>query len=120
HSAPPRVRLAQCALVRGQYGEAANHFREAQTAEPGWLANAGDIQTIYSEPADFARQIAALESHLQVTPGDRDAWLVLGAQWYLSGRTQKASDVFLRLSDRAADPTLAAFLDATTPAVESR
>lgn len=120
HAAAPRVRLAQCALVKGQYIEAANHFREAQTAEPGWLANATDIQTIYAEPADFAKQIAALESHLQVHPRDRDAWLVLGAQWYLSGRTQKASDVFLRLSDRAPDATLAAFLDASTPAAEAR
>lgn len=110
----PRVHLAQVALLRGQYVEAADRYREAMTVEPGWLVNAPDIQSIYGEPADFARLIARLETHLQVEPNDRDAWLVLGAQYYLSGRTRQASDIFLRLSDRKADATLAAFIDAST------
>jgi len=114
-AAAPRVRLAQVAIVRGRYSEAANRYREAMTSEPGWLINAPDVQSIYGEPSDFAKQIARLESHLQAEPKDRDAWLVLGAQWYLSGQSRKASDVFLRLSDRQGDPTLAAFLDASTP-----
>jgi cytochrome c-type biogenesis protein CcmH/NrfG len=99
--------------MRGRFDEAAHQIREAVTAEPGWLANAPDIQSLYGEPADFAREIAKLEAHLQAHPGDRDAWLVLGAQWYLSGRTLKAADIFLRLADRKPDATLAAFLDAT-------
>jgi tetratricopeptide (TPR) repeat protein len=113
NSAAPRVRLAQLALVRGHYGEAADHLRTAQASEPGWITNVDDIQSIYSEPADFAKQIARLESHLQAKPGDRDAWLVLGAQLYLSGRTQKSADIFLRLSDRQPDATLEAFLEAS-------
>lgn len=116
NSAAPQVRLAQIALVRGHYDEAADYLRTAQAAEPGWIINGGDIQSIYSEPADFAKQIARLESHLQATPGDRDAWLVLGAQWYLSGRTQKAADIFVRLSDRQPDATLEAFLEASRSA----
>ena len=115
-SAAPLVRLAQVALVRGQFAEAAARIRAAVTADPRWLTNAPDIQRIYAEPADFARQIAKLESRVSVEPGDRDAWLVLGAELYLSGQTRRASDVFLRLSDRPPDPALAAFLDATTPA----
>jgi tetratricopeptide (TPR) repeat protein len=115
NAAAPRVRLAQVAIMRGNYAEAANRFREAQAAEPGWLINAPDIQSIYGEPRDFAAPIAKLETHLQVEPNDRDAWLVLGAQWYLSGRTRQAADVFSRLTDRQADPTLDAFLAATTP-----
>jgi Tetratricopeptide repeat len=111
----PRVRLAQVALARGQYAEAADRYREAMAAEPGWLANAPDIQSIYGEPGDFHKQINRLETHLQAQPGDRDAWFVLGAQWYLSGQTNKAADIFLRLSDRKSDSTLAAFLDAATP-----
>jgi len=114
-AAAPRVRLAQVALARGQYGEAANRFREAMTAEPGWLINAPDIQAIYGEPSVFARLIAKLESHVQAHPNDRDAWFLLGAQWYLSGQSRKATDVFLRLSDRRGDPALTAFLDASTP-----
>jgi tetratricopeptide (TPR) repeat protein len=111
----PRVRLAQIALVRGNYAEAADRYREAMATEPGWLANAPDDQAIYGEPGDFNKQISKLETHLQAQPGDRDAWFVLGAQWYLSGQTGKAADVFLRLSDRKGDATLAAFLDASTP-----
>lgn len=114
--AAPLVRLAQVAMVRGKYSDAANRIREAQAAEPGWLANAADVQGLFPEPADFARQVAKLEAHLQTQPQDRDAWLVLGAEWYLSGRTTKAADVFLRLSDRAEDPTLRAFLNATKAA----
>jgi hypothetical protein len=120
HAASPRVRLAQVALLRGRYAEAANHLREAQAAEPGWLAAATDIQSIYAEPGDFAKQIAKLESHLQTNPADRNAWLVLGAQLYLSGRTRQAADVFIRLSDRQPDATLAAFLDAARPVNERR
>lgn len=114
-AAAPRLRLAQLAFVRGDYSEAANRLREAETVQPGWLAAVFDIQSIYGEPGDFNRRIALLESHLHAHPEDRDAWFVLGAQWYLSGRTAKAADIFLRLDDphRRPDFALAAFLDAT-------
>lgn len=115
NSAAPRVRLAQLALVRGDYQEAAEQFRSATVAEPGWLVNATDVQALFAEPGDFAKALARLESHLQSTPNDRDGWLVLGAEWYLSGRTRQAADVFARLNDRKVDSTLAAFLDASTP-----
>ena len=113
--AEPYVRLAQIALVRGNYTAAASRLRDAETAQPGWIETATDIQSIYGEPAEFARQIARLESHVQIHPNDRDAWLVLGAQWFLSGRTDRAADVFLRLNDpnRKADVALTAFLDAS-------
>jgi len=114
-SASPRVRLAQVAVARGRYDEAAERYRDAIAAEPNWLAKAPDIQKIYGEPREFIRTIAKLESHLLLQPGDRDAWLVLGAQLYLSGQTRRASDVFVRLTDRRPDATLAAFLDATKP-----
>lgn len=115
-SAKPWVRLAQVSLLRGDYTEAAERIRQGLTCEPGWLAHADDIVAVYGEPADFHAVIARLETHLQVRTNDRDAWLVLGTQWYLSGQTRKAADVFLRLSDRKADPALAAFLAAGDPA----
>jgi tetratricopeptide (TPR) repeat protein len=114
-SASPHLRLAQLALVRAEYAEAADQLRRAQAAEPGWLIRAPDVQALFAEPTRFAAQIARLESHLQANPEDRDAWLVLGAEMFLTGRTQKASDVFLRLSDRKPDETLAAFQDASIP-----
>ena len=113
NAAAPRIGLAQLELARGDYAEAASHVREALTAQPGWLIHAPDISAKYGEPADFHAQIARLESHLQAHPNDRDAWLVLGAEWYLSGRTRSAADVFLRLTDRKPDATLEAFLDAS-------
>lgn len=119
-SATPLVRLAQLAIGRGDYARAADLFRDATITEPGWQVNAGDIQAIYTEPGDFAKAIAKLESHLQQSPNDRDGWLVLGAQLYLSGKTRQAGDVFRRLSDRKPDSTLAAFLDATNPDVPAR
>jgi Tetratricopeptide repeat len=113
--AKPRFRLAQIAMMRGQYATAATRIREAETAQPGWIVNASDIQALYGEPADFANNLARLETHLQTNPDDRDAWLVLGAEWFLSGRTTKAADVFKRLNDpnRKLDVALAAFLDAS-------
>jgi tetratricopeptide (TPR) repeat protein len=115
NQAAPFLRLAQIALARGRYSEAAARLRDAETAEPGWIVTAPDIQSIYGEPAEFQRQVARLESYLQSHPDDRDAWLVLGAQWFLSGRTNRAADVFLRLNDphRRPDVALAAFLFAS-------
>jgi len=112
--AAPRLRLAQVALVRGRYSAAADLLREAEAAEPGWVVTAGDVQALYAEPSDFAAAVAKLEAHLHKNPEDRDAWLVLGAQWFLSRREHKAADVFLRLDDprRKPDAALAAFLDA--------
>jgi hypothetical protein len=112
-SAAPRARLAQVAIARRQYREAVLRLREAQTAEPGWLAFPDDVQGLYPEPAEFAAMIGALETHLQAHPEDRDACLVLGAQLFLSGRIRQAADVFLRLTDRAPDKVLAAFLTAS-------
>jgi tetratricopeptide (TPR) repeat protein len=112
----PHVHLAQVSMARGDYAAAADHLRDAITVatDPGWLINAPDIQTIFGEPADFAKQLARLESHLQANPTDRDAWFVLGAECYLSGRSRQASDVFQRLTDRRPDEALSAFLGALT------
>lgn len=115
-SAEPWVRLAQLSFVRSRYREAAHRLRQAETAQPGWIRTAPDIQAIYGEPTEFANHLARLESHLHAHPQDHDAWLVLGAQWYLSGRTDRAIDVFQRLQDprRKPDVALAAFLEATS------
>lgn len=114
-SAAPQLRLAQVALVREQYAEAARRLRAAEEAEPGWILTAPDVQSLCGEPNEFSEHLARLESYLQVHPDDRDGWLVLGAEWYLSGRATRASDVFLRLNDpkRKPDTALAAFLQAT-------
>jgi tetratricopeptide (TPR) repeat protein len=122
NQAAPHFRLAQIALTRGNYTEAADRLRDAETAEPGWVLTAPDVQSLYGEPAEFARQTARLESYVQAHPDDRNAWLVLGAQWFLSGRTTRAADVFLRLNDptRKPDVALAAFLIAVNHAGPSR
>ena len=112
-SAAPHIRLAQLDLLKGRYSDAADRLRDAVVVEPNCLGNARDIRALYGEPAEFARSIARIEAHLQAEPDDRDAWLVLGAQFYLSGQTRKAADVFLRLTDRRADYVLSAFLDAS-------
>jgi len=114
-SALPLVRLAQIAFVRERYSEACQRLREAETVEPGWIPKAPDLQALYGEPTEFGEHLARLETYLQVHPGDREAWLVLGAQWFLSGRTERAGDVFTRLSDpnRKPDVALAAFLEAS-------
>jgi cytochrome c-type biogenesis protein CcmH/NrfG len=114
-SAQPLIRLAQVAFVRARYADACQRLREAETVEPGWIQKAPDVQAIYGEPTEFAGHLARLETHLQIHPGDREGWLLLGAQWFLSGRTGRAGDVFLRLRDprRKPDIALAAFLEAS-------
>ncbi len=116
--AAPHLRLALIAVVRGNYTEAAMRLREAETAQPGWIVTAPDIEAIFGEPAEFSRHVARLETYIQSHPDDRDAWLVLGAEWFLSGRTAKAADVFQRLNDprRKPDTALSAFLDASNQA----
>jgi thioredoxin-like negative regulator of GroEL len=116
--AEPHLRLAQVSIARKDYAQAARHIHDAQTAEPGWqlMAQPRDIQNLFGDPADFTRTLADLESHLQANPEDRDGWLVLGTELYLTGRTERAHDAFLRLTDRKPDPTLAGFLDMMPPA----
>jgi hypothetical protein len=108
------IHLAQVSLVRKDYTIAAERIRTAVDTAQGsaWLTTVPDIQTMYGEPGDFARHMASLESHLQANPSDRDAWFLLGVEWFLSGRTQQAADAFQRLTDRRPDPALSAFLDA--------
>ncbi len=110
-AAIPRIRLAQIEIARGDYGNAAELLREAIIAEPDWLEQAGDIQAIYGEPSEFHTMLEDLEAHLQGTPNDRDAWLVLATQLYLSGRTERAKDILVRLNDRRPEASLAALMD---------
>ena len=112
-SGEPLVRLAQVAVAREDYGEAANRLREAQATEPGWMLNAEDVQNLFGDPVDFAATLKAIEAHIRANPNDRNARLVLGAELYLSGRTAEAADVFRKLADRKPDSILAAFLDAS-------
>jgi hypothetical protein len=116
------MRLAELAFVRKLYRDAANWFREAETVEPGWIRSADDVQSLFAEPRDFAQHIARLESHLLANPQDRDGWLVLGSQWYLSGRPDRAADIFARLDDDRArgDVALIAFLDASKAHAKAR
>ncbi len=114
----PCVRLSQVAVVRGDYNKAAAYLRDAvaTTKGSGWLIEAPDLQSMFGEPGDFSKQIAHLESHLQTHPTDRNAWFVLGAENYFSGRPRIASDALLRLTDKSPDEALSAFLDAATVA----
>jgi cytochrome c-type biogenesis protein CcmH/NrfG len=110
-----RLRLAQVAIERDRFREAIEFLSEAQEIDPRWLTRPDDVQALYKEPNDYARLITRLESHLQAHPDDRDAWLVLGAQLFFTGRTVDAADAFLRLTDRRPDELLQAFLDQTEP-----
>ncbi len=84
-----RVRLAQVALVRGRYAEAAGQYRDAMVAEPGWLAHAGDIQSIYAEPSDFAARDRAARVAPPVRP-ERPRRLVRpGGAVFLSGAPRR-------------------------------
>lgn len=112
-SGEPRARLAQVELSRGRYREAVDRLRQAQTAEPGWIAFAANARNLYPEPAQYHAMIAKIEAHLQARPMDRDAWTMLGVQWLLSGERQRAADVFLRLSDQPPDALMETLLKFT-------
>ena len=103
-SVTPHVHLAQLALIRGKYKEAADSLRAAVAvgAGTGWLANAPDIQSIFGEPADFAKKLAeARIAPPRLIPGDRDAWVRPRVRNITSRAGAKlAADVFQRLTDR--------------------
>lgn len=107
-----RARLSVLALIKGDRREALGLIHEAVTQDPDWPKTAGNVQSMFSEPAQFHKLIADLEAEVQANPADREAQTLLGIQLYLSGRTDRAKDVFLRLNDRKPDLTLAAFMDA--------
>ena len=116
----PHLHLAQIALIREDYTTAAGYLRDAVASTRGssWLLETPDIMSMYGEPGDFAKQLARLESWLQAHPDDRNGWFVLGAENYLAGHHQVATDAFLRLSDRSGDEALAAFTDAASIGLE--
>lgn len=114
NSALPHMRRAQVAIKKADYVQAVACLRDAQIADADWVDHlpARDVQNLFGEPADFAAELAALETHLQANPEDRDAWLVLGTELFLTGRTERAADIFVRLTDRKPDALLARFLEA--------
>ena len=116
----PHLHLAQIALIREDYTTAAGYLRDAIASARGssWLLETPDIMSMYGEPGDFAKQLARLESWLQTHPDDRNGWFVLGAENYLAGHHQVASDAFLRMSDHQADEALTAFADAAAIGLE--
>lgn len=119
-AALPHVRLAQVAIKRGEYDQAARALREAQVADPEWLDHVAgrDIQNLFGEPADFTVELGKLETRVQAEPEDRDAWLLLGTELFLTGRTERARDIFVRLTDRKPDELLQSLLDACDIAAE--
>ena len=116
----PHLHLAQIALIRGDYTTAAGYLRDAVASTRGsdWLLETPDIMAMYGEPGDFAKQLARLESWLQTHPDDRNGWFVLGAEHYLSGHQQAASDAFLRITDHQTDEALAVFATAAAIGLE--
>ena len=111
-SAIPKMRIAEIAMIGGHYAEAADGMREAQAADPRWLDHPRDIQPLFGDPSDFDAQLAKLETHLQAHPEDRDAWLLLGINRLLTGKSEVAADIFLRITGDKPDPTVSAFLAA--------
>jgi cytochrome c-type biogenesis protein CcmH/NrfG len=102
--------------------EAARRLKRMQTADPDWLEHipARDVQNLFGEPANFAEQLTKLEAQVQAHPEDRDAWLVLGTELFLTGRTQRAADIFTRLTDRKPDALLKTLLEASKAEVQER
>ena len=115
-SAAPLVRLAQIALVRNQFAEAAapppgGRDRPAGLDRRPRPTSSRSTASPRSSPATWPGSSPIFRCiRTTETPG----WCS-GPQWYLSGRTARAADVFLRLDDprRKPDVALAAFLQAT-------
>lgn len=105
------ARLMQIELARGDYPEAFKWLNVAAAAGAAWLARAANVERAYGEPGDLDKILDGLEAHAQASPEDREVWTLLGAQYYLSGRVEKARDVFARLNDRKPDSTLQPFFE---------
>jgi hypothetical protein len=115
----PRIGLAHIAFIRGEYSRAALWLHEVAVIQPGWVKGMPDVQPMFGEPAEFARHIAKLKTYIRSHPKDRDAWFVLGAEWFLTRRTVRAADIFRGLLDPKREPevSLAAFLVACDPPI---
>ena len=96
-------------------------LREAETAEPGWIVNAPDIQTIYGEPTEFARQFGAARdlSCRPIPTTAMDGW-----SWEpncfsrVERQRPPTSSRGSTIPNRKSDVALAAFLDASNQAAQ--
>ena len=117
--AKPRFRLAQIAMMRGQYAAAADADSRGRNRAAGLDRQRPRYPGPLRRAGRFRQQRgAARDSSCRPIPTTAMRGSSWAAEWFLSGRTTKAADVFKRLNDpnRKPDVALAAFLDASNQA----
>jgi tetratricopeptide (TPR) repeat protein len=85
--------LADALFSTGDYHYAGFAVRKALELDPTLVDSAVDKHTFYADPAEFDRQIAALETYLVAHPTDRDARLVLSLNCLFGNRPAQAVDL---------------------------
>jgi len=82
--------LADALFATGDYHYAAFSLRRAFALDPALASAAIDKRSFYSDPLEFDRQLARLESFVKENPENSDARLVLAANELFGGRPQAA------------------------------
>lgn len=82
--------LADALFATGDYHYAAFSLRRAFALDPALASAAIDKRSFYSDPLEFDRQLARLETYVKEHPEDADARLVLAANELFGGRPQAA------------------------------
>jgi len=92
--------LAHARFAQGHYAQAAKalHTKGALKGSPTWEKARLDLRSFYKEPAQFQRQLAALEGHLSKSPKDIEARFVLGWVRYATGDFEGARDLLSLVS----------------------
>lgn len=85
--------LADALFAIGDYSPSAAHLRTALALDPFLVATVFDKHALYTDPADFDRQLATLELFLQEHPLVEDARLLLAFNLLFGGRSAAAVDL---------------------------
>lgn len=103
--------LADAVFANGDYHYAAFLIAEAVRLEPGIVTAETDKRTFYDDPAEFEKQVEALQSYCAEKPYDAWAQLLLGYNLRFSERPARAIVAFRRVLELDRDnPTARAFL----------
>jgi hypothetical protein len=111
--------LSDGLFATGDYHYGAYALRKALELDPALAQNVVDKHGFYSDPAEFDRQLAVLESYLADHPGDDDARLMLAANYLFGGRPAAAVDLLeAQASERVRAETAGALVHSAARAIQ--
>ncbi len=87
------------ARQRGDLRGAAEAFRRASDAAPGWADPHAQLGAVYTDALEFELALTSLKRATAIEPADSAIWVLLGKLYLQTSRTEDAIDTFRKALD---------------------